>query len=79
MVFDFCLVKKMCKTVLKEFDHHYLNDLKYFKTILPTTEVIAKILYNKFEKKIRRLNKNLYLSKIRVWESDHFSAIYSPS
>lgn len=63
MAVDFREAKKLLKGVLERFDHRYLNDLKPFKAVNPTSENIAKFIYAE----IKKANKNL--SSVLVWEN----------
>ncbi len=66
MVADFYILKKKLSVFLDTIDHICLNDLSYFREVNPTTENIAKYIYDYFSKDI----KPSRLSKVKVWESD---------
>ncbi|MFH1613337.1 MAG: 6-carboxytetrahydropterin synthase QueD [bacterium] len=66
---DFRELKKEVKNILKKIDHIYLNELSFFKNINPTTENIAKFIFDSLKEKI-----NVF--KISVWESEICCAIY---
>jgi len=66
MVADFRVLKKNLKSFLGTIDHICLNDLEYFQKVNPTTENIAKYIYENFSKDIDPLE----VSKVKVWESD---------
>ena len=72
MVVDFVELKKKLKEFLKPIDHVCLNDLAYFKKNNPTTENIAKYIYDNFQEKI----KPLKIKYVQVWESDSSSVVY---
>lgn len=46
MLVDFTDLKKEVSELLDQLDHKYLNELKMFKKINPTSENIAKFIYN---------------------------------
>ena len=69
---DFAVLKKKLKEFLSHIDHVCLNDLPYFKKNNPSTENIAKYIYEHFSREIHPLK----LSKVQVWESDLASVIY---
>jgi 6-pyruvoyltetrahydropterin/6-carboxytetrahydropterin synthase len=71
MVIDFKDLKKTVHDALEELDHKNLNDLEYFRSVNPTSENIAKYLYDRLKIKGRRL-------KVTVWESDTAFATYAP-
>jgi 6-pyruvoyltetrahydropterin/6-carboxytetrahydropterin synthase len=70
MVRDFKDFKARLSALLEELDHKYLNDLEPFKKINPTSENIAKYLYERLKKQISDL------SLITVWENDTSAATY---
>ena len=72
MVADFRVLKKQLKDFLRELDHVCLNDLPYFQEINPTTENIAKYIFENFSKIVSPLK----MSSVRVWESDVSSVSY---
>jgi 6-pyruvoyltetrahydropterin/6-carboxytetrahydropterin synthase len=70
MVRDFKDFKSRLSKLLNEFDHKYLNDLKPFKKINPTSENIARYLYERLKKQIPDL------SSVTVWENSTSAATY---
>ena len=70
IVADFRDVKKQLKDVLEKLDHKNLNSLAYFKKINPTSENLARFIYEK-------LKKRLPVSSVSVWETDGSKATYS--
>jgi 6-pyruvoyltetrahydropterin/6-carboxytetrahydropterin synthase len=75
MVVDFSELKKILNQILDQFDHQNLNDLDIFKKNNPSSEQIAKCIFNQLQKKISK--KNCYLEEVRVWETDSSCASYS--
>lgn len=71
MVMDFKVLKAILKEILQPLDHAYLNDVPYFKKANPTSENIAEFIY--FNLKRAKIS----VTKIRVWETDSSSAVYS--
>lgn len=67
-VYDIKSLSKLIRTkVIHEFDHKNLNlDSEYFKTLNPTAENIAVVIYNILRKE---LDNNLDL-KIRLYETE---------
>lgn len=55
---------------LDKLDHKYLNNLSYFKKYNPTSENIAKYIYDILKPEV------LNLSSVTVWESDICCATY---
>jgi len=75
MTIDFKVLKKQFEKLLYEFDHKYLNDLEIFSKHNPTSEFIAKIIFEKASAQIN--NSNCKVKEIEVWESDKYSVVYS--
>ena len=64
---DFREVKEATRELLKDVDHHYLNDLPFFREHNPSSENIARYL---FERLAQRLNNdNRWLYRVSAWES----------
>lgn len=74
MVMDFSQARKLLKQVLKYFDHSYINNRDYFKKNNPTSENIAKFIYERLAQKIKR--KKYAISKVSVWETAGSRATY---
>lgn len=74
MVVDFTKLKKDLADILDELDHKFLNDLDYFKKINPTSENIAKWIYDNLKSSCQKYNINL--AKVTVWETSSSSACY---
>jgi 6-pyruvoyltetrahydropterin/6-carboxytetrahydropterin synthase len=66
---DLKIVNDLIKDlVIEPFDHNNLNlDVPEFKTLNPTAENIAKVIYDKFRAK---LNSNLDV-KIQLYETEN--------
>ena len=67
---DFKNIRKELKDVLAEFDHKLLNDIKPFDAENPSSENLARIIYQETAKKISGLHK------VTVWESATACASY---
>ncbi len=75
LALDFGIIKKYLKEIIDEFDHRYLNELDFFKDKNPTSENIAKLIYEELSKKID--NDNCKIDEVELWESEKSSVIYS--
>jgi 6-pyruvoyltetrahydropterin/6-carboxytetrahydropterin synthase len=74
MVMDFTLAKKILKQLLKYFDHGYINETEYFKQFNPTSENIAKFIYQNLVKKVKKYKCRI--KQVSVWESPRSKATY---
>ncbi len=70
MLLDFKNLKMKLNAALEELDHQYLNKIPYFEKVNPTSENIAKYIYESLKIKVNGLNS------VTVWESDNSSATY---
>ncbi|MFH0886727.1 MAG: 6-carboxytetrahydropterin synthase QueD [bacterium] len=75
MLLDFKKVKKMLGRVLDKFDHQCLNKLKTFRSLSPTSENVARIIYESVKAKLRK-EKHVKISRVTVYESEITSATY---
>ena len=71
---DFRDLKKMTEEVVGPLDHSFLNDIFPFTEKNPSSENIAKWIYDSLKKKIT--DDNVHLSGVTVWESETASATY---
>ena len=68
MIINLTDLKKRVKIVLNDFDHKYLNlDTPYFKDQIPTTENIARILFERIDEMLNG-KEDFTLEKIRLYE-----------
>jgi 6-pyruvoyltetrahydropterin/6-carboxytetrahydropterin synthase len=74
LVRDFGEIKAMTKEVLQGLDHHYLNELVPFQTENPSSEHIARYLFQQLSDRLN--DGRAKVSKISVWESDTSCATY---
>lgn len=70
MLEDFKNMKQMLADILKEFDHTLLNDLKAFSLENPSSENIAKLIFQRIK------NEMGAIKKVTVWESPTSAATY---
>ncbi|MFH1791396.1 MAG: 6-carboxytetrahydropterin synthase QueD [Candidatus Omnitrophota bacterium] len=71
MVMDFKTARKYLADVLGRLDHKHLNKTPYFMKHNPTSENIAKFIYDALSKRVRDI------AEVTVWETDNASASYS--
>ena len=71
---DFRVLKKELELIILELDHSCLNELSCFQTQNPTSEVIAKYIYNRLTRIFNSADKKV--KKVRVCESAGAGATY---
>jgi 6-pyruvoyltetrahydropterin/6-carboxytetrahydropterin synthase len=71
MVLDFKSLKDKLEEVLEKLDHKYLNNIAYFKKVNPTSENIARYIYDKLKPGVP------LIKSVTVWESQNSSATYA--
>jgi 6-pyruvoyltetrahydropterin/6-carboxytetrahydropterin synthase len=72
---DFKILKRETKGLLGRLDHKYLNDLEMFKDISPSSEHIARYLFDELTQTLN--SDNVTVERVNVWESDNACASYS--
>ncbi|MCU0846581.1 MAG: 6-carboxytetrahydropterin synthase [Spirochaetes bacterium] len=73
---DFHEIKRILKGIIGELDHKNLNDIPPFNEINPTSENIAKYIYEKFTDALGENNEAVKLESITVWESETSKCTY---
>lgn len=71
---DFHDIKKLLNEILEPLDHSFLNDIFPFTEKNPSSENMAKWIYDSLNKKLP--NEHIQVSAVTVWESDTASATY---
>jgi 6-pyruvoyltetrahydropterin/6-carboxytetrahydropterin synthase len=74
LAIDFHELKKMANELISPLDHAFLNDIFPFTEKNPSSENIAKWIYDSLKKRIQ--DENIRVSAVTVWESDTASASY---
>lgn len=76
MIINLYDLKPIIVDALKDFDHKYLNeDNLSFKDLIPTTENIAKVLWEVISNKLDK-NKSCKLHRIRLYETPELYVDY---
>ena len=70
ILIDYKVLKKHLKSVLDLLDHKDINELPDFIGISPSSETLAKYIYNKMKEVVPQI------SKISVWETSTSCASY---
>ncbi len=71
---DFKILKRETNCQLDLLDHKYLNDLPDFRELSPSSENIARFLFERLQGVLD--DGNVSVEKVTVWESDHACASY---
>jgi 6-pyruvoyltetrahydropterin/6-carboxytetrahydropterin synthase len=74
LVKDFGVVKAKAREVLGELDHQFLNELPAFRQQNPSSENLARYLYEQLGKAIN--DESVRVSRVSVWESESSCASY---
>ena len=74
ILIDFRILKQWADEILTEFDHKYLNDISYFKDTSPSSENVARFIYDRIAEKVKK--SNLDVSRVTVWESEDARVSY---
>lgn len=75
LVMDFKVLKKHLKEIVDSMDHKVLNDeVEHFKTINPSSENIAKYIYEVMAERIK--DSNCKMKQVDVWEQRDSCASY---
>jgi 2-amino-4-hydroxy-6-hydroxymethyldihydropteridine diphosphokinase/queuosine biosynthesis protein QueD len=76
IVFDFTELKKLLDPVLAKLDHKCLNEVAPFDKINPSSENLARTIYDWLKPNLP--DKGVKLSSVEVWESPQSRAVYTP-
>jgi 6-pyruvoyltetrahydropterin/6-carboxytetrahydropterin synthase len=71
---DFHELKAMSNEVISSLDHSFLNEVFPFTELNPSSENIAKWIFETIKKKIEK--ETCTLSSVTVWENETASATY---
>ncbi len=77
LAMDFKALKRILEDILERLDHKYLNEIMPFDRENPSSENIARYIFNQFKKDIK--GKGIKVARVRVWESDNAAATYYES
>jgi len=74
LLMDFKVIKGETGRVLDALDHKFLNELEPFKALEPSSENIARHIFEVLSQRLN--NETVTLSKVTAWESDSACASY---
>ena len=76
MAYDFAKLKGHLRDILSRLDHTCLNDVSPFDKINPSSENIARTIYNELKPKLA--GAPVVLASVEVWESPESRVAYIP-
>ncbi len=71
---DFKELKDATTAVLDQLDHTYLNELPAFCEQNPSSELLAKYIFEQVQDRVGR--EGLWVHRVTAWESDNACASY---
>ena len=74
LLIDFKVIKRATQEIIDRLDHKFLNDLEYFKDTNPSSENIARYIFEVLGQALN--NENVIVSRVTAWESDSACATY---
>lgn len=72
---DFKLLKTALDGVLERYDHHNLSELPEFRSINPTSEVLAMTIYREMSSRVN--GDGVRVSRVRIGESENSFITYT--
>ncbi len=76
LAIDYKILKKELKAALADWDHYNLNDIPPFDRINPSSENVARILYERMAERLN--NERLQVSRIGIGETCTAEVTYRP-
>lgn len=76
MGLDFTVLRERLGTVLSHLDHRFLNDLEPFQACSPSSELIARHIFERLAPAVD--DGRVRLVAVKVWESEGSWAEYRP-
>ena len=74
LLVDFGVIKARTNALLEEIDHKYLNELEAFREQNPSSENLARYLFERLSTTLSRDGVRVF--RVNVWESDTSCASY---
>jgi 6-pyruvoyltetrahydropterin/6-carboxytetrahydropterin synthase len=73
LLMDFHDLRRMLKEILERLDHVLLNEVEEFREANPSSENVARHVYENLKKK---LPAGISVASVTVWESENARATY---
>ena len=77
LVMDFHDLKALLEEVIAPFDHCCLNEVEPFTELSPTSEILARFVYQKLREKLQGFSSQVKLSWVSISESPDTQVVYS--
>jgi len=77
LLIDFRMIKEAIRRATEELDHSFLNEVPAFKTNNPSSENIARHIFECLSGELN--SSDVRVSKVTAWESDSSCASYVES
>jgi 6-pyruvoyltetrahydropterin/6-carboxytetrahydropterin synthase len=75
LLIDFRILKQWTNDILDGLDHKHLNNIQYFNEMNPSSEQVARYIYDGLAEKVQSLG--LSLARVTVWESENARVSYT--
>ena len=76
LAIDFRELKEITDRILAGYDHQLLNELPEFSRRNPSSENLARFIYQRMQAELR--GTGVTMSEVTVWESEDSAATYRP-
>ncbi len=79
LLIDFHELKALLKAVTDRLDHKNLNDLEYFQDHNPSSENIARFIFEEMMRSLEKIQRiDITMDSLTVWESETSRCTYKP-
>lgn len=74
LVMDFLELEELLKEILAPYDHRHLNERAPFEVVNPSTEAIARTVFEALD--ARLAPRGIRPRRVRIWEAPSYSATF---
>ena len=75
LLIDFKIIKDKTNEILERLDHKFINEIEYFQETNPSSENIARYIFDSLAHDIN--DGNISVSRVTAWESETACATYT--
>lgn len=75
MALDYGIIKSILKEILDLLDHEYLNDLTLLDGQNPTSENLARLIFERMKKGLKPYSATI--KEVELYESERSSVVYT--